>query len=107
MNHQPVPSRPALARPTRGRVIGGVAAGLADHLELRVGLVRVTFVLLGGVSGAGVAAYVFLWGLLPQVDAEDGPTGVTVRGQAERSRGKKAASGSTRAAMGRAGWLMV
>ena len=53
--------RPPLVRPADGRVLGGVAAGLADHLGLSTALVRVVFVLLSVPFGAGLAAYAFLW----------------------------------------------
>ena len=55
-----------LERPIQGRRIGGVCAGLAEHLGINVRYVRVAFVLacLGG--GAGIVAYVFLWALTPQ-----------------------------------------
>ena len=55
-----------MERPIQGRRIGGVCAGLAEHLGLNVRYVRVGFVLacLGG--GAGIVAYLFLWALTPQ-----------------------------------------
>ncbi|PVU82326.1 histidine kinase [Cellulomonas sp. WB94] len=72
---QPVPSvppgapaRPLLRRPTTGRRIGGVAAGLAAHLGLSVGVVRFAFVILVGLGGVGVALYVFLWVTVPEGD---------------------------------------
>ncbi len=52
--------RPPLLRPRSGRLLGGVAAGTADHLRLDPLLVRVAFVLLA-VSGIGVVAYALLW----------------------------------------------
>ena len=60
--------RPArrLARPTKGRYVGGVCAGLATHLGLDVRYVRLGFVLTTFAGGAGVAAYLFLWALTPQ-----------------------------------------
>jgi signal transduction histidine kinase/phage shock protein PspC (stress-responsive transcriptional regulator) len=71
----PVPStpsgasaRPPLRRPTTGRRIGGVAAGLAAHLGLSVGVVRFAFVVLVGLGGVGIALYVFLWVTVPEGD---------------------------------------
>ena len=46
------PSR--ATRPGRGRVVGGVARGLADHLGLPVWLVRVAFVVLPLAVGIGL-----------------------------------------------------
>jgi len=54
------PERPPLLRPRGGRVLGGVAAGTADHLRLDPVLVRIGFVLLA-VAGVGVVAYALLW----------------------------------------------
>ena len=68
----PVPSgappRPPLRRPTTGRRIGGVAAGLAAHLGVPVGVVRLTFVVLVALGGVGIALYVFLWVTVPEGD---------------------------------------
>ncbi len=57
----------ALTRPARGdgRVIAGVAAGVADGIGLPVLLVRVLF-LLSGLVGAGEIVYLVLWVLLPK-----------------------------------------
>jgi signal transduction histidine kinase len=49
-----------------GRVIGGVASGLADHLDLNVLWVRAAFALLAACAGAGLAAYAMLWVFVPQ-----------------------------------------
>ncbi|KQS73487.1 ATP-binding protein [Modestobacter sp. Leaf380] len=55
-----LPARPPLLRPRSGRLLGGVAAGTADHLRLDPVLVRVAFGLLA-VGGIGVIAYALLW----------------------------------------------
>ena len=59
------PDRPALRRRLDGRLLGGVAAGLADHLRLDVLHVRVAFALLSGIAGFGVALYGALWVVVP------------------------------------------
>ncbi|QZN85000.1 ATP-binding protein [Cellulomonas sp. C5510] len=64
---EPRPRLP-LRRPDRGRVVGGVAAGLALHLDLPVRLVRLLFVLLTPVGGVGVLLYVFWWVTVPVGD---------------------------------------
>jgi len=46
-------------------VLGGVAAGLADHLGVDVMLVRVAFVLTALLGGFGAAMYAGLWMILP------------------------------------------
>jgi signal transduction histidine kinase/phage shock protein PspC (stress-responsive transcriptional regulator) len=55
-----------LKRAVDGRLLGGVAAGLADHLRLPVLLVRAGFVLLTAFGGAGLMLYGALWFLTPQ-----------------------------------------
>ncbi len=55
-----------LVRPAKGRYVGGVCAGLAEHLGLNVKYVRLAFVLATVAGGAGIAAYLFLWALTPQ-----------------------------------------
>lgn len=53
--------RPPLVRQRQGRVVAGVAAGLAAHLGVPVVAVRVALVLTSIPFGAGLAVYVFLW----------------------------------------------
>jgi signal transduction histidine kinase len=52
--------RPPLARPREGRVLAGVAAGVAAHLRQDPLVVRVAFVVLA-TTGLGVIAYALLW----------------------------------------------
>ncbi len=61
-------SRLPLRRPDRGRVLGGVAAGVALHLDVPVRLVRVLFVLLAPFGGVGLLLYVFWWVTVPVGD---------------------------------------
>ncbi|MFL6289101.1 MAG: PspC domain-containing protein [Actinomycetes bacterium] len=67
----PTPSYPSysevapLRRASSGRLLGGVARGVADHLNVGVWWVRLGFVVLTAVSGAGVLAYAILWALVP------------------------------------------
>ena len=61
-----VPRRAYRAR--RGRVLGGVARGLSNHLGWPVGLVRAGFVLLG-FTGFGLILYAAYWAWLPLEDA--------------------------------------
>ncbi len=101
-------ARPPLARPVQGRVIAGVAAGLADHLGLQVGLVRVALIVMIAAGGAGIAVYAFLWGLAPQSDAPLSSARVapaSVRGWAELSTPSDGPR--PQRALGRSGWLIV
>ncbi|MBF4769489.1 PspC domain-containing protein [Nocardioides agariphilus] len=52
-------------RNTQDRVVGGVAAGLAEHLGMPVLWVRVAFVVAAALGGAGLAMYAGLWMMLP------------------------------------------
>jgi signal transduction histidine kinase/phage shock protein PspC (stress-responsive transcriptional regulator) len=54
-----------LYRSTEGRIVGGVAQGLARHLGVEPWIVRLAFVLLAISGGAGVAAYAAFWALAP------------------------------------------
>ncbi|HEY0217626.1 MAG TPA: PspC domain-containing protein [Cellulomonas sp.] len=62
------PTRLPLRRPDRGRLAGGVAAGVALHLGMPVRLVRVLFVLLTPLAGVGPLLYVFWWVTVPVGD---------------------------------------
>jgi signal transduction histidine kinase len=53
-------------------MLGGVARGMADHLDVGVWWIRLGFVVLTAVSGAGVLAYAILWALVPLDDATPG-----------------------------------
>jgi signal transduction histidine kinase/phage shock protein PspC (stress-responsive transcriptional regulator) len=70
----PRPTAGAPARPARlrrihdGRLLGGVAAGVAEHLGLEVLHVRIAFAVLAGLGGFGVALYGALWVFTPAVD---------------------------------------
>ena len=79
------PRRRALARDPDRRWLAGVAAGLADHLDLPVGLVRVSFVALALVHFLGVAIYGLLWVLLPERTPEPEAPGL----EAARRRGMR------------------
>lgn len=51
-------------RPERG-LIGGVCAGIADHLGVEVSLVRVVMAMIVALGGIGVAVYALAWALMP------------------------------------------
>ncbi|MEU7634282.1 PspC domain-containing protein [Nocardia sp. NPDC049220] len=50
-----------MVRRSGGRIVGGVAGGIADHLGIDVFKVRMAFVLLSALAGAGIVAYGMLW----------------------------------------------
>ncbi|MEV8437037.1 PspC domain-containing protein [Actinosynnema sp. NPDC051121] len=49
-----------------GRVVAGVAGGVADHLGIEVFWVRAAFAALTALNGVGVVAYGLLWLFVPQ-----------------------------------------
>ncbi|HOP13412.1 MAG TPA: PspC domain-containing protein [Lentimicrobium sp.] len=55
-----------LYRSVHGRVIGGVAGGLADFFGMDPTIVRLIFVLLVIFGGSGVLLYLILWIILPE-----------------------------------------
>ncbi|MCE3554273.1 PspC domain-containing protein [Pseudonocardia sp. RS11V-5] len=59
-----------LARRRSGRLLAGVAGGVADHLGIDVLWVRVAFVVLAAANGAGVIAYGLLWVFVRQEAAD-------------------------------------
>jgi signal transduction histidine kinase/phage shock protein PspC (stress-responsive transcriptional regulator) len=70
-------------RDLREPVIGGVAAGLAEHLGLSVLMVRVGFVVGAVLGGVGIAYYAVLWAMLPVGP----PSSALAPGLASASRG--------------------
>jgi phage shock protein PspC (stress-responsive transcriptional regulator) len=60
------PARPPLRRPATGRVLAGVAAGLADYLDVDVTIIRIALVVLVFAGGAGIPAYLAGWLLIPE-----------------------------------------
>ena len=55
-----------LARPRRGKVVAGVAAGLARRFSVSPKLVRVLFVASILLPGPQIVVYLALWVLMPK-----------------------------------------
>jgi phage shock protein PspC (stress-responsive transcriptional regulator) len=51
-------------------MIGGVAAGLADYLNVDLVMVRIALVVLALVGGLAIPLYAAAWLLIPEEDAE-------------------------------------
>ena len=64
---------PRFGRVERDRVVAGVCAGIAERLRVDATLVRLVFALLAFASGAGIAAYLGLWAILPAAGAPTPP----------------------------------
>jgi phage shock protein PspC (stress-responsive transcriptional regulator) len=56
---------PPLYRPVHDRMIAGVAAGIAQYLNIDVTVVRIVLVVLAFVGGAGLPVYLAGWLLIP------------------------------------------
>lgn len=54
-------------------MIGGVAAGIAEALNLDATIVRIIFVLIAIFGGSGVLIYLVLWALIPARRAAPSP----------------------------------
>jgi phage shock protein PspC (stress-responsive transcriptional regulator) len=59
---------PALIRPVRGRMLTGVAAGVADYFGVDPTIVRIVLAVLA-VAGPGVPLYLAGWLLIPDEGA--------------------------------------
>ena len=59
-----------LHRGLRGRMVAGVASGLADYFDVDPTIVRVGFVALAFVGGLAVPLYLAGWLLIPDEDTD-------------------------------------
>ena len=72
MPNEPLATYRRLERRTSNRVIGGVAGGLADYLNVDPLLIRVGFAGLMLFSGAGIPLYLLGWLFIPLAGHQDG-----------------------------------
>jgi signal transduction histidine kinase len=57
--------RPVLYRRSTRRIVGGVAGGIADHLEVPAAAIRIVFALVCLAGGLGAVLYGVFWIVLP------------------------------------------
>ncbi len=71
-SHAPYESAPprTLSRPVHGRMLGGVAAGLAEYLDVDVTVIRILFAVLTLIGGAAIPVYLAAWLLIPEDGAD-------------------------------------
>ena len=60
------PAPPRLYRCADGRMVAGVAQGVATHLAVRPKFVRIAFAVLACFNGFGIVLYLALWAVVPQ-----------------------------------------
>lgn len=65
---EPQVAAPELVRPHEGRVLGGVAQGLANRFDIPVWLVRLVFIITALTGGLGLILYVAGWFLMRAED---------------------------------------
>jgi phage shock protein PspC (stress-responsive transcriptional regulator) len=74
-----------LTRPTEDRMVAGVAAGIARYLGADVTIVRIVFVVLAFVGGAGLPLYLAGWLLMPEEGSDQSIAGDFIRSRQSRA----------------------
>ncbi|RPI75908.1 MAG: PspC domain-containing protein [Ignavibacteriales bacterium] len=59
-----------LYRSLKDRMLGGVAAGLAEYFDIDPTIVRVLFVITLFLGGTGILAYIILWIIVPEAPVQ-------------------------------------
>ena len=77
---------PRLYRSADGRVVAGVAQGLAEHLRLSPTSVRAAFAVLTAFTGFGVVLYLAFWAVVPRQAPSDPARGPRPRRVADIGR---------------------
>ena len=80
------PERPALRRPFEGRVLTGVAEGLARYFGVDTTIVRIAFVVLTIVGGAGIPLYLAGLLLIPDDGSDQSIAGSIIESLQNRNR---------------------
>ena len=80
------PERPALRRPYQDRMLAGVAAGLARYFGVDAIIVRIAFVVLTVVGGAGIPLYLAGLLLIPEEGTDVSIAGSIIESLQSRSR---------------------
>jgi phage shock protein PspC (stress-responsive transcriptional regulator) len=76
---------PQLYRPIQGRMLAGVAAGVARYLGIDATVVRIVLAVLAVAGGAGVPLYLAGWLLIPQEGSEQSLASEFIRSLQTRS----------------------
>jgi phage shock protein PspC (stress-responsive transcriptional regulator) len=84
--YQAEPERTALRRPVHDRMLTGVADGLAGYFGVDVMIVRVAFVVLTVVGGAGIPLYLAGLLLIPEAGSDQSIAGSFIESRHSQSR---------------------
>jgi phage shock protein C len=61
-----------LYRSRKDRILGGVCAGLGEHLDIDPTIIRLVWVVLTAFSmGTGIIVYILAWVIIPEEDAPE------------------------------------
>ena len=80
------PERSALRRPFQDRMLAGVAAGLARYFGVDPTIIRIAFVVLTIVGGAGIPLYLAGLLLIPEEGSDQSIAGTIIESLQSRSR---------------------
>jgi phage shock protein C len=75
-----------LHRPFHGRMVAGVAAGVADYLGIDVTIVRIILAVLTIMGGAGLPIYLAGWLLIPDEGTDQSLASELIQSLSARSR---------------------
>ena len=78
-----------LHRRRSGRMLGGVAAGLADYFDVDPTIVRIGFVALAFVGGLAVPLYLAGWLLIPDEESDMSVAEELLARERERGHGHR------------------
>jgi phage shock protein PspC (stress-responsive transcriptional regulator) len=82
----PGPGRAVLRRPHAGRMLGGIAEGLARYFGVDTTIVRIAFVVLTIAGGAGIPLYLAGLLLIPEEGSDQSIAGSLIESVRSRSR---------------------
>lgn len=68
-----------LSRSLSNKILGGVAGGLGQYFDVDPNIVRLIFVILALLKGAGIVIYLILWVLLPSQKSIESKTNENIK----------------------------
>jgi len=84
--HRTEPERDVLRRPFDGRMLAGVAEGVARYLGVDTTIVRIAFAVLTVFGGAGIPLYLAGLLLIPDEGSDQSIAGSLIESMQSRSR---------------------